>query len=160
MSGVDVKDGTLRVTFPDGVAVFAIGDAASKWAQKIRNPPSRLDKLGVKPEHRVLVLGVRDEAFTRELQARAASLGTRASGEADVIFYAADSRAALERLDALRQHLKRSGALWVIRPKGVAAITEADVMKAGKAAGLVDVKVVRFSETHTAEKFVVPVNRR
>jgi hypothetical protein len=33
-------------------------------------------------------------------------------------------------------------------------------MAAGKAAGLVDVKVVSFSETHTAEKFVVPVAKR
>jgi hypothetical protein len=34
-------------------------------------------------------------------------------------------------------------------------------MRAGKAAGLVDVKVVRFSEVHTAQKFVIPVaNRR
>jgi hypothetical protein len=33
-------------------------------------------------------------------------------------------------------------------------------MAAGKAAGLVDVKVVRFSETHTAEKFVRPVATR
>ena len=33
-------------------------------------------------------------------------------------------------------------------------------MAAGKAAGLVDVKVVKFSETHTAEKFVIPVARR
>jgi hypothetical protein len=33
-------------------------------------------------------------------------------------------------------------------------------MAAGKAAGLVDVKVVRFSETHTAEKFVIPKSRR
>jgi hypothetical protein len=33
-------------------------------------------------------------------------------------------------------------------------------MKAGQAAGLVDVKVVRFSETHTAEKFVVPKKLR
>ena len=30
-------------------------------------------------------------------------------------------------------------------------------MAAGKAAGLVDVKVVGFSPTHTAEKFVIPV---
>ena len=29
-------------------------------------------------------------------------------------------------------------------------------MAAGKAAGLVDVKVVSFSATHTAEKFVDP----
>jgi hypothetical protein len=33
-------------------------------------------------------------------------------------------------------------------------------MTAGKAAGLVDVKVVRFSETHTAEKFVIPLKAR
>ncbi|MFL6248779.1 MAG: hypothetical protein ACJ74H_22330 [Thermoanaerobaculia bacterium] len=31
---------------------------------------------------------------------------------------------------------------------------------AGKAAGLVDVKVVRFSDTHTAEKFVIPLKSR
>jgi hypothetical protein len=42
----------------------------------------------------------------------------------------------------------------------VKTITEGDVMAAGKAAGLVDVKVVRFSETHTAEKFVIPVALR
>ena len=33
-------------------------------------------------------------------------------------------------------------------------------MAAGKAAGLVDVKVVAFSATHTAEKFVIPVAKR
>lgn len=33
-------------------------------------------------------------------------------------------------------------------------------MAAGKEAGLVDIKVVRFSETHTALKFVIPLARR
>jgi hypothetical protein len=33
-------------------------------------------------------------------------------------------------------------------------------MEGGKLAGLVDVKVVGFSETHTAEKFVIPVANR
>jgi len=33
-------------------------------------------------------------------------------------------------------------------------------MGAGKRAGLVDVKVARYSETHTAEKFVIPLARR
>src|ERR687896_336691 len=87
-------------------------------------------------------------------------LSTRLSGEADIIFYGAESRPALNKLQALQKNLKRDGAIWVIRPKGVDAITEADVMKAGKAAGLVDVKVVRFSDTHTAEKFVIPVAKR
>ena len=51
---------------------------------------------------------------------------------------------------------RAEGALWVIRPKGSPAITEAEVMAAGKRAGLVDVKVASFSGTHTAEKFVIP----
>ena len=160
MSGVEARDGALRVTFPDGVAEFAIGTAAAKWADKILHPPGRLDKLGVKPQHVVIVLGVRDEAFIRDLAGRAAKVVARAAGTADIIFYAADSRAALGRLTPLQAHLARDGAIWVIRPKGAAAITEADVMQAGKRAGLVDVKVVRFSDTHTAEKFVIPVARR
>ncbi len=160
MSKVEAKAGALRVTFPDGVAVFAIGDAAPKWASKILNPPSRLDKLGVKPSHEVLVLGVDDAEFAGELAHRGARVTTKASGQADVIFYAAASRAALDKLVPLQKHLKRAGAIWVIRPKGAQAITEADVMRAGKAAGLVDVKVARFSDTHTAEKFVIPVAKR
>ena len=56
--------------------------------------------------------------------------------------------------------LKPNGALWVIRPKGRPEISERAVMAAGKAAGLVDVKVVGFSPTHTAEKFVIPVSGR
>lgn len=39
-------------------------------------------------------------------------------------------------------------------------ITENDVLAAGRGASLVDVKVVRFSNTHTALKFVVPVAKR
>ena len=160
ISHVEARNGALRVTFPDGVALFAIGDAAPKWAARILNPPSRLDKLGVKPAQDVLVLGVGDEEFAGELRDRGARMVTKPEGQADIIFYAASSRAALDRLGSLQKYLKRDGAIWVIRPRGVAAITEADVMKAGKAAGLVDVKVARFSDTHTAEKFVIPVRHR
>lgn len=160
MTRVEAAAGTLRVTHADGVAVFAIGDAAPKWAARILNPPSRLDKLGVKPSHAVVVLGIEDDAFRRELEARGAHVTTQAGEPADIIFYGAASRAALDTLVTLLKHLKRDGAIWVIRPKGVSAITEADVMKAGTAAGLVDVKVARFSASLTAEKFVVPVAKR
>jgi hypothetical protein len=108
----------------------------------------------------VLVLGVDDAQFMRELADRGARVARKVAGQADLIFYAAPSRAALDELVPLQKHLKRDGAIWVIRPKGAAAITEPDVMKAGKAAGLVDVKVARFSDTHTAEKFVIPVRDR
>ena len=160
MASVEAKDGSLRVKFPEGVAVFAVGDVAEKWAQKILNPPSRLDKLGVKPDQTVIIHEVNDAGFERELTARGARVSMRLAGEADIIFYGAESRPALTKLQALQKNLKRDGAIWVIRPKGVDAITETDVMKAGKAAGLVDVKVARFSDTHTAEKFVIPVRNR
>jgi hypothetical protein len=39
-------------------------------------------------------------------------------------------------------------------------ISERGVMAAGKAAGPVDIKVVAFSATHTAEKFVIPARDR
>jgi hypothetical protein len=160
ISRAEAKSGTLRVTFSDGVALFGIGEAAAKWAAKILNPPGRLDKLGVKAAQSILVLGLDDRAFVRELEGRGARVATKASGVADVIFYGAESRSALDKLAPLRAHLQPDGAIWVIRPRGSSEIGEADVMKAGKAAGLVDVKVARFSDTHTAEKFVIPVAKR
>src|SRR3990170_4652575 len=69
MSSVAAKDGSLRVKFSDGIAVFALGDLATRWAEKILNPPSRVDKLGVKPDHAVIVHGVEDAKFARELAA-------------------------------------------------------------------------------------------
>ena len=50
--------------------------------------------------------------------------------------------------------------IWTLRPKGSKDLTEQEMMRAGQTAGLVDVKVVSFSETLTAEKFVVPVAHR
>ncbi len=78
----------------------------------------------------------------------------------DAIFFGVSKEAELARLEKLKGSLKPNGALWIIRPKGRPAISERATMAAGKAAGLVDVKVVGFSPTHTAEKFVIPVAKR
>jgi len=48
----------------------------------------------------------------------------------------------------------------VIYPKGGPAIREIEVLEAGRAAGLKDVKVASFSATHTGLKFVLPVSKR
>jgi hypothetical protein len=157
---LDARDGVLCVSAGDGTIAFALGAPAAKWAEKIRNPPSRADKLGVKPGQSVWLANGADAELARELTSRGATIVLRASTPLDVIFYFADSRAALSTLATLRTKLMPDGALWIVRPKGSAEISEADVMKAGKAAGFVDVKVVRFSDTHTAEKFVVPVAKR
>lgn len=125
-------------------------------------PPRKplLDRLGVKPGHRVAVLGVADPAFLKALRARGASVSTRRVKGADLIFYAADRSTDLAKLRALKAGLKRDGALWVVRPKGVREITESQVLAAGLAAGLVDVKVVSFSPTQTAEKFAFRLKDR
>jgi hypothetical protein len=160
ISSVEAKDGTLRVKHTDGSASFDIGPAAAKWADKIRNPPSRADKLGIKAGQRVLIVGVQDAALRAEVESRGAQVSAAKARGLDVVFYAAANRRALESLDRMRKNLKPDGALWIVRPKGSPEISESDVMNAGKAAGLVDVKVVRFSDTHTAEKFVIPVKDR
>jgi hypothetical protein len=158
---IGAQDGTLTVTFPDGIASFELGAAAYKWAEKIRNPPSRLQKIGVKPDWRVAAIGVDDAAFLKELEAATASLSAgRAVKDCDAIFFGVTKEAELARLATLKRSLKPNGALWIIRPKGRPEISERATMAAGKAAGLVDVKVVGFSPTHTAEKFVIPLAQR
>ena len=160
MTAVEASGGVLRVTHAGGSASFEIGAAAPTWADRIRNPRSRADKLGIKAGQRVWICGVKDAALKGEITGRGATLVTRQAPDLDALFYAAETRAALESLASLKRSLAPAGALWVIRPKGSPAISESDVMKAGKAAGLVDVKVVRFSDTHTAEKYVIPVKDR
>ena len=160
ISHADARDGVLRVTWPDGIAAFDLGPAAVKWADKVRNPPSRIEKLNIRAGQLVLFVGVRDATLREEIETRGATVLARGTRPVDAIFVAANERGDLERLVTVQKFLKADGAVWVIRPKGSGQITEGDVRKAGRAAGLLDVKVARFSDTHTAEKFVIPVSRR
>ena len=122
---------------------------------------SRIEKLGVKPGHEVLVLGVEaDCTFMDELRARGALVRTGGNKAMDVIFALFNHRNDLRRLRSLVPRLKADGALWTLRPKGSKDLGEAEMRQAGLDAGLVDVKVVSFSEVLTAEKFVVPVGQR
>jgi hypothetical protein len=153
--------GSLAIRFGARSATFDLGAPAARWADKIMNPPSRADKLGMKPGLTVLLMGVSDPAFRAELVSRDVKIVTKEPADgADAVFFAAERPAALNRLARLRLALKPNGAIWVVRPKGQAGVSESAVMAAGKQAGLVDVKVVSFSDTHTAEKFVIPVAKR
>jgi len=157
------RAGTLHVEFGGKKAALTIGPAAEKWASRITNPPSRLDKLGLKPGMTVAVVGVPDDGFLAEVAARAGKVSRKAPATgrpADLIFYGVEHRDALERIASLVALIAPDGAIWIVRPKGRTEITEAETMAGGKRAGLVDVKVVSFSETHTAEKFVIPVAKR
>ena len=157
LTGVQTGAGVLKLGFPGGPAELELGAAAEKWAQKILHPPSRLDKLGVKEGLSVLLAGAFDEAFLAEMREGKVAA---AKGAQDLIFFAAEKGADLRKLPKLASDLKPAGALWVIYPKGVTVIREIDVIEAGRAAGLKDVKVCGFSATHTGLKFVIPVAAR
>jgi hypothetical protein len=122
---------------------------------------SRIEKLGVKKDADVLLLGIEsDTAFVQELERAGARFRTSGKAMADMIFAVFRHRDDLRRLAPLVPRLKAEGVLWTLRPKGSKDLTESEMMRAGQDAGLVDVKVVSFSEILTAEKFVVPVARR
>ena len=142
---LEASEGKLNVQYTDGQAVFHIGKAAQKWAEKIRNPPTRLDKLGVKTGAKVKLIGRHDDAFRRELTERRAVSSAK---EPELIFLSVNDKEQLVELAYL------SGApVWVIYPKGIKMITGVDVIAAGRAAGFIDIKVCGFSPTHTALKF-------
>src|SRR5260370_30752980 len=72
IESMEASGGKLNIKFPEGLAIFHLGEKADKWADRIRNPPSRLDKLGVKAESKVRLIGKHDEDFRRELVHRGA----------------------------------------------------------------------------------------
>jgi hypothetical protein len=157
---IEVKGDDLRLAYGEDRVTFALGeDEAEKWANAIRNPKSRADKLGVKPGQSVVLLGIDDEALAGELEAKGATLGKLKKG-VDVVFFGVNKTKDLAKLATLRGKLASTGAIWVVRPKGVTTISEKDVMSEARAAGLVDVKVVKLSDTHTAEKLVIPKRER
>src|SRR5262245_28988177 len=63
-----VAKGWLSLTFGTRTVSLHLEDAAKKWADRILNPPSRLQKLGVKPGMSVLAVGVDDPAFLGEVR--------------------------------------------------------------------------------------------
>lgn len=161
ITSLEPGDGTLAVTWPGGIATFELGQkTAEAWAGKILNPKGLFDKLGVKAGHRIAVLHLDDRAFISELRERGVSVSTRAVKDADAIFVGAETLVGLAGLRQLVAHIKRDGAIWTITPKGKGGIKDGDIMGIAKAAGLVAMKVVSLSDTHSANKFVIPKDQR
>jgi hypothetical protein len=159
IKSVKAAKGELRVKFAAGEAVFEIGAAAEKWADKILHPKSVMEKIGVKPGSNAVVLGVKDAGFLKQLRTLA-ECSEKVERGCELIFFGAESAAELNRVPALAKSLAPAGTVWIVYPKGRKEITEVGVLSAGRAAGLKDVKVVGFSATHTALKFVIPLAKR
>jgi hypothetical protein len=154
-------DGELRLQTAEGLAVFHLGAAAKKWCEKILHPKSRIEKLGVKADAKVSLVGGFDAGFLTEIGKLTKSVSEgKVAPDSEWIFFSADSKEDLGALSKISKSMKGAAALWIVYPKGQKRITENDVLAAGRKIGLKDVKVVGFSSTHTALKFVIPLSNR
>jgi hypothetical protein len=157
---VEAGKGKLNVRTKDALYIFDLGPKAEKWRDRITNPKSLLDKLGVKSGDSVSLQGSSSVDFLADLKKQGAVITCGKSAAPSWIFLAADSLADLAGVKSAASSLKNSAALWIIYPKGQKSITERDVRGAGLRAGLTDIKVASFSPTHTALKFVIPIANR
>jgi hypothetical protein len=159
--GMEEKDGELRLKTDEGLVIFELGEHAEKWREKIANPKSVMEKLGVKPGQPVAVLGKLDGEFLKKLKGQKSAVAPgKIENGVSWIFFGAETREGLGEAKKIAAKMRGSTALWVVYPKGQKSITELDVIGAGRKVGLKDVKVVAFSATHTALKFVIPVEKR
>jgi hypothetical protein len=123
-----------------------------------------LDKLGVRPGSRVAIVGdVDPDGWFRALLAERTSDVTigMPKPDSDLVFLAADSHDELAVLPELRAAIRPAAGIWVVSRKGKAAtLRDVEVMAAARASGLIDNKVVAFSDTHTSIRLVIPVADR
>jgi len=159
IQNVAAAGGELRIRTKDGLTIFEVGAAAEQWREKILHPKTRAEKLGMKAGTRVLLVGEFASDLAKDIAASKSEL-VRESSCADLTFFAAESKRNFAGLAKCAKAVKGAQALWIVYPKKRKEITELEVIAAGRKAGLKDVKVVGFSLTHTALKFVLPLGKR
>ena len=156
------RAGVVTVTSRHATVSLTLGDGADKWQKKLLEAPKRLiDKLDVKPDAKVWLWHVDDEALVAQLAERTSHLsrGSSASG-CDVVFVGVESGRDLARIDRAAKAITESGAIWVVHRKGPSGVADTTIYARAKTLGLTYTKVARVSETHTAEKLVRPVSAR
>ncbi|HXY00535.1 MAG TPA: hypothetical protein VEI54_06415 [Candidatus Limnocylindrales bacterium] len=157
----NAQNGELHIRTKDGLSVFELGPYAEKWRYKILHPKSLLEKLGVKPGDKTLLVGNFPPGFLSTLRKHGATISPdKSAKDSPWVFLAADSLQDLRRVNSLAKSMRGAAALWIVYPKGQKSVTESHVRSSGLKAGLTDVKVASFSPTHTALKFVIPKSRR
>jgi hypothetical protein len=155
--------GVLTITATAAVVSLSLGDdAAAKWKKKLEEPPKRLiDKLDVKPDAKVWLFGVDDEALESQLAEKTAQVARgRSASNCDVVFVGVESEKELDRIARALEATNDAGAIWVIHRKGPTGVADTTIFARAKTLGLVYTKVARVSDTHTAEKLVRPVASR
>jgi hypothetical protein len=123
---------------------------------------SLFERLGVKGDMHIAVVGIPEDRFCLELNARLAMAASEhLRSKYDMIFVQIDAPRDLEGIGRAAKHLKPNGAIWVFHPKGRGASpTDSEVRATGIRAGLVDNKISALNDTHTATRYVIPLAKR
>jgi hypothetical protein len=158
---VDVRDGGLHLASSEGTLELHLGSPeAERWAQAILHTKTIVDKMGLKDGMRISLLGVDDPEFLALLEVTGGDLSSRKRKDSDAIVIQIEGARDLQKTVGLETYIKHDGMIWVISPKGLKDFNENDVYAHMRSLGLKDVKTARFSTTHTANKFVIPKDRR
>ena len=157
------RAGAVTVTSPRATITLSLGEpAAERWAKKLGEGPKPLiDKLDVKPQAAVLLIGQHDEGLCAQLAERTSDVSEspRAKNR-DVVFVDVRGAADMDRIDRANSAIADHGAIWVVHPKGPNGVADTAIYARAKALGLTYTKVARVSDTLTAEKLVRPVASR
>lgn len=157
ISKLAVRGGKLNFRCdPEDVAI-QLGDSAETWLDTIRNPRTRVQKLGVAVGQQVCTLGSVESGACDEITSATGSAPrTRLARGCDLVLYFADDAGDLDRLKRIKEALADGGAIWVLWPKGRRDFAHELVVAAARAAGLVQTKSMGFSDMRTGLRLVRP----
>jgi hypothetical protein len=131
---------------------------AAAWAKKILNPPTLADKLGIKVDAVVLMVGARivelDEAVSHAAKVeRSAALTAAKAKTASLVLLTLEQETAPKQIESAAKALPKGVALWLVYAKGVKPNGD-DIIRLARQAALKDTKVARVSVTHAALRFI------
>jgi hypothetical protein len=154
---VSSRNGSLTVKWPGGKLALILGKDADKWAHAITNPKGLMEKMGVKPGLQVAIVGRFETSFRTEIMnALGVKPGVKPVPGCDLVFYLVVHENDPEKFKELIPAIAPDGGIWAVYPRGRKDVSEDTIRSAARGAGLVDIKIVRVSDTHGAVKLVIP----
>src|SRR5882762_1016374 len=114
LKSASAADGELRLETAEGPAIFQLGANAAKWCERILHPKTRLEKLGIKANAAVSLVGDFEADFLGELRSVTKNVSipgdnrgkAGAGADAEWIFFSADSSKDLSQVAKLAKGLK------------------------------------------------------